>query len=600
MSYNSGDIVSGKYRIIDVIGGGAMGVVYRAQHEAMDIPVALKVLHGDYAESEEFRHRFKREARAAAMLKHPNICMVSDFSMTEDEKAPYLVMELLEGETLKNRMTRLERFSAQNAVLIMRQLCSALYCAHQSKIVHRDVKPDNVFLIERDGSQNFVKLIDFGIAHLDKAEGDLKTLTQSGQIYGTPQYLSPEQALGDQIDFRADLYACGVILYEMLVGEPPFEGKNYIEVLHKQISELPPHLPDDIPHSQELDTMIQRLLQKDPANRYESALEVIKLLDQLIEEFTAENVRDASSRQEVAHARLGSLKLSIIVGCALFGIIILSFWGMMLSKPEASSEIVDTVPTAFQVSSDKFEVSFDTILSQDRNIVAATQYYNDEKYEIAYVLLDVVRTQYWEHPNFVRLYMQACRKARPASYKDKLAAAGIQMMRLSEDACRNAVVRQGIYDSYEKVFSHPDFHQLSESHRALNLSELILHSPYDMGRNRLSVFFDTYDAQNGQLKTHLAPWVQEAIELWRIPADACGDRLASLEQLLQNHKDHTEDIYAYVIYPFYESHEKNCGKKKTGFLEFEKKKVDCNDCMRSRLKELVSAHESEHGSSGAP
>ena len=281
MRYQPGDILNGKYRIVELIGGGAMGEVYRAEHLTIKKLVAIKIMHGEQVENSESIMRFRREAQAAAMLDHSNICAVTDFDTTERGDF-YLVMELLIGETLKLRLKREGKFDPINAVWIMHQLLSALQCAHSHGLVHRDVKPDNIILIQREGRNDFVKLIDFGIAHQDNPEGDSNELTQAGQIFGTPQYLSPEQALGDPIDFHADLYASGIILYEMLVGVPPFNGTNYIELLHKQISELPPHLPENIDDFEDLDAVIQVLLQKSPSDRYGSADEVISALDEII------------------------------------------------------------------------------------------------------------------------------------------------------------------------------------------------------------------------------------------------------------------------------------------------------------------------------
>ena len=280
MQYNPGDILGGKYRICERIGGGAMGSVYKAEHEIMHKTVAIKVLHGDFAQEEAYRRRFRREAEAAAKLDHQNICTVMDFDTTDDGVS-YLVMEYLDGESLTRRLERLGRLSPAASIRILRQLLSALQCAHDCGIVHRDVKPDNIFLIQREGADDFVKLIDFGIAHIESPSSDYKTMTRAGQIFGTPQYLAPEQAVGVNVDHRADLYACGCIFYEMLTGSTPFTGNSYIELMNKHVSEDPPHLDGSIAQSERLDAIIQRLLNKAPEVRFQSAQEVQPLLDEV-------------------------------------------------------------------------------------------------------------------------------------------------------------------------------------------------------------------------------------------------------------------------------------------------------------------------------
>ena len=279
MNYQPGDILGGKYKILGMLGGGAMGKLYKAENITIQKHVAIKVMQGDFAQNEEYQQRFMREAQAAASLEHFNICTIMDYDMTEKGDA-YIVMELLSGEPLSDRIKRLGTLDPMSACLIMRQLLSALGCAHAKGIVHRDIKPDNVFLVHHEDRDDFVKLIDFGVAHIEQpqiVEGS-KPLTQSGQIYGTPQYLSPEQAEGSPIDYRADLYATGIILYEMLVGTPPFEGKSFLDLLVKQVREPAPHLPSTIVQSDRLDEIIQKLLAKNPDDRPSSPASLLQEL----------------------------------------------------------------------------------------------------------------------------------------------------------------------------------------------------------------------------------------------------------------------------------------------------------------------------------
>ncbi len=194
----------------------------------------------------------------------------------------YIVMEYLQGETLRERIDQHGKIKTRSAFRIMHDLLGALEMAHRFGIVHRDVKPDNIMLKKREGRDDYVKLIDFGIVHSDNPDDGNGSLTQTGQIYGTPQYLSPEQVMGEPVDERADLYSCGCILYEMLEGTPPFDAENYIILLNQHLSLAPPHLSPKTEFAAELDDVIQRLLQKDPLERYASAKEVREILDSIV------------------------------------------------------------------------------------------------------------------------------------------------------------------------------------------------------------------------------------------------------------------------------------------------------------------------------
>ena len=282
MFYKAGDKVNNKYLIIEKLGNGAMGEVYRAEQMSLHKQVALKLMHVHLTENPESLGRFKREARAAANLEHPHICVVTDFDKTEQGDF-YIAMEYLQGETLKSRLAREGTIELRSVFRIMDDLLSALQCAHENNVIHRDVKPDNIMLKNREGRNDFVKLIDFGIAHADAMHSSMNgPLTEAGKVYGTPQYLSPEQVMGDPVDCRADLYSCGCTLYEMLMGAPPFEGHSYMILLNKHLSLEPPHL-NEFPCSEQLDVVIQKLLQKDPNDRYGSALEVRNILNAIYE-----------------------------------------------------------------------------------------------------------------------------------------------------------------------------------------------------------------------------------------------------------------------------------------------------------------------------
>ena len=282
------ELLADRYRLHSRLGEGAMGEVYSAEHVLMRKQVAIKVLRREMSEDEEIVARFHREARAAAALDHPNVCQATDFGQN-DEGAFFLVMEYLEGRTLQDLIDSEGCLGAKRALHIARQIAAALEVAHSQGIVHRDLKPENTMLIERQGDPDFVKIMDFGIARLvsgsdDDDEEPATRLTRQGMIYGTPHYMSPEQVAGSDVDARTDLYALGVVLFEMLTGQPPFDGDNIARVMGKHVTEPIPALNarcPEITFAPALEELVGRLLAKDADNRPDSAGEVIAALDAL-------------------------------------------------------------------------------------------------------------------------------------------------------------------------------------------------------------------------------------------------------------------------------------------------------------------------------
>jgi len=280
----------GSYRVIDELSSGGMGAVYRARHELLGRLVAVKVLRPELTSNPELVNRFFTEARASSAIRHPGIVEVFDFGYTADQRA-YLVMELLDGESLADRIDR-GRIAELDAARIARGIASALGAAHAKGIVHRDLKPDNVMIVpdpERPDAER-TKVLDFGIAKLaDPSGAPLGTPsdshpTQTGALIGTPLYMAPEQArAASAIDHRADLYSLGCILYEMVVGAPPFEGVGAGEVIALQLfgEVVPPRTR--VPEvSRALEAIVMRLLEKQPADRFQSAADVSAALDQAI------------------------------------------------------------------------------------------------------------------------------------------------------------------------------------------------------------------------------------------------------------------------------------------------------------------------------
>jgi serine/threonine protein kinase len=263
-----GQIVDGRYVVRALIGEGGMGRVYEAEHADIGKRVALKILHPVYTRLPEVVARFRREARAASKIGHPNIVDVTDSGTTVDGSV-YFVMEYLEGIELANVIAREGAMDVARVLDIGTQICRALAAAHNAGIIHRDLKPENVFLIVREGTTDFVKILDFGIAKSAEFEEQRKDkLTHPGMAMGTPEYMAPEQAAGRPADARSDVYAVGAILYEMLTGDPPYEGENFMEILTKKatVEPVPPRrLRPDLPDA--VERVILRALARDPGQR---------------------------------------------------------------------------------------------------------------------------------------------------------------------------------------------------------------------------------------------------------------------------------------------------------------------------------------------
>lgn len=258
-----GSTIAESYEIVRVLGEGAMGKVYEAKHTRLPKRYAIKMLHADLAREPAVVARFQREAEAASALEHPNVVNVFDVSITEDGR-PFIVQELLTGVELGEYLERVGRLSPGQAANIVRQIARALGAAHARGIIHRDVKPENVYLL---GELNapMVKVLDFGIS---KVAEEGSALTKTGFVIGTPAYMAPEQARGDKVDARADVYAAGAILYRALTGRKPYEGLDPIATLSAVLSEDPPRLRSvqhDVPEALEL--VVQRAMARSPAER---------------------------------------------------------------------------------------------------------------------------------------------------------------------------------------------------------------------------------------------------------------------------------------------------------------------------------------------
>ena len=268
-----GTLISERYRLEERIGSGGMSSVYRAFDPTLERWVAIKLMHRDISADPDQLERFRREARAVARLNHPHVVTVIDAG--EDEGAPYIVFEYVEGETLKDRIRRLGRLPVSEAVAYAIEIGRALEAAHASKLVHRDVKPQNV-LIDRDGR---AKVTDFGIARSLEAQG----LTATGRVLGTTDYVSPEQALGHEVTGQSDIYSLGIVLYEMLTGETPFKADTQVAVAMKHVRDPLPDVQRRRPEiSASLAAVVERSTAKETDNRYATVDEMVHDLEEVL------------------------------------------------------------------------------------------------------------------------------------------------------------------------------------------------------------------------------------------------------------------------------------------------------------------------------
>lgn len=279
-----GQVLDSKYELLARLGEGGMGAVYRARRVHIGDEVAVKVLHQSFVADADAVERFRREARAAAMLRHPNVVTIHDFGEARGSAAPaYIVMELVEGSSLRDLLRSEGKLAPARAVALMQDICAGVGAAHRRQIVHRDLKPDNIIVLPPDGEgeRETAKVVDFGIAKLRDLAA-MPTLTQAGTLIGTPYYMSPEQCRGEALDARSDVYSLGAVLYEMLAGAPPFTAANITGVVAKHLMEAPPPFAPaaGVPHA--LEDVCRRALAKDVEARQPEATTLARELQAAI------------------------------------------------------------------------------------------------------------------------------------------------------------------------------------------------------------------------------------------------------------------------------------------------------------------------------
>lgn len=279
-----GKVVARKFKVEKLLGVGGMGKVYKARQLSLDKAVVVKVLHDHFREDPQLVQRFQREAKAASRLNHPNSIQIIDFGQ-DDGGVVFMAMEFLQGQDLYSLLKKEGPLPADRLAKIMIQVCSALAEAHEQNVIHRDLKPENIMVEDRRGQRDYVKVLDFGIAKIqDPGEGQ-QALTQAGMVCGTPEYMSPEQARGLQLDPRSDIYALGVVMYQLAVGELPFVSDTPIGIVTKHILEKPVPPRQRAPHlniPEELEAIILKAMEKEADKRQSSVSELGESLETLL------------------------------------------------------------------------------------------------------------------------------------------------------------------------------------------------------------------------------------------------------------------------------------------------------------------------------
>lgn len=356
-----GQTIAGKYLILSLIGRGGMSQVYKARHVKVNSICAVKTLKQDLVADEELFARFCREAKSIQTLTHPNIVTMHEFGVTMDGQ-PYMAMDLLEGQTLSDILEQSGRIGVKRLLRIFSQVCDALGHAHAHKIIHRDIKPGNIMVMDTPYERDVAKIFDFGFAKfLEKPGRKVQALTQLGDVLGTPLYMSPEQSAGRPLDSRSDIYAVGCVMYEALTGRAPIIGENVLDTMQKQINEKPVALDTvrpDLFIPEPMQAILYKTLEKDPNARYQSMADLKRDLDVLLDGMSGRasavpvKQRDLPGLSKLEQypedkkMPYGALLSLAMLSFVVSGLVLVAVWNLLPKKqtdaPDAVTTTTDT------------------------------------------------------------------------------------------------------------------------------------------------------------------------------------------------------------------------------------------------------------------
>ena len=321
--FSVGTVISGQYSIEMKLGDGGMGTVYRCRDLVVGRTVALKFLHPHLVLTSKWLMRFQQEAKAIGRLEHPNIIKINHFAADED--CPFIVMDYIKGDSLSEIISQEGVLETERSLKILTQVADALDHAHKHNVIHRDLKPSNIVILE--GTGDIVKILDFGIAKIEESHSTAN-LTQTGEIFGSPAYMSPEQCIGKNIDARSDQYSLGCVLYECLTGSPPFVSTSAMEVMMHHISDAPQSLREGSlgkSFSKDLEKVVEKLLAKDPNQRFESMTAVFAALSNILNGRPLSSTAEENSRSKVAKAKSANMQ-GVAIGFGVGAFVVALAW----------------------------------------------------------------------------------------------------------------------------------------------------------------------------------------------------------------------------------------------------------------------------------